>query len=177
MSRVFAFDEARFGLKVGLRRRWCPFGTRPPWLYEERYEWLWLYAAVDPLSGESVVLFLPHTDGRCLELFLSKLRERFPEGRLGVVLDNSGSHTSTQVQWPQDMTPIRLPPYSPELNPVERWFEELRKSLGNAIFETKQKLEEALTKALEPFWHHPDDLRQLTGYPWWRVAVHLGEDI
>ena len=62
MSRVFAFDEARFGLKVGLRRRWCPFGTRPPWLYEERYEWLWLYAAVDPLSGESVVLFLPHTD-------------------------------------------------------------------------------------------------------------------
>jgi hypothetical protein len=39
-ERVFAFDEARFGLKVWHRRRWCPYGTRPPWLHEDRYQWL-----------------------------------------------------------------------------------------------------------------------------------------
>jgi hypothetical protein len=46
-------DEARLGLKVWFRRRWCPKGVRPPWIVEDRYEWLWLYAAIEPRTGES----------------------------------------------------------------------------------------------------------------------------
>jgi hypothetical protein len=54
VERLFAMDEARFGLKSWHRRRWCPRGIRPPWVVEDRYEWLWLYAAVEP-----------RTTGRC----------------------------------------------------------------------------------------------------------------
>jgi transposase len=42
VRRVWAFDEGRFGLRVGLRKRWCPGGVRPPWIVHDRYEWLWL---------------------------------------------------------------------------------------------------------------------------------------
>ena len=54
VQRVFAMDEARFGLKVTHRRLWCPFGSRPPWPHEHQYHWFWLYAAVEPVSGDLV---------------------------------------------------------------------------------------------------------------------------
>jgi len=57
--KVLAFDEARFGLINWHRRRYCPKGFRPPWIVRRAYEWTYLYAAVDPTSGESFYLYLP----------------------------------------------------------------------------------------------------------------------
>jgi transposase len=164
-------DEARFGLKVMHRRRWCPKGARPPWEHEDRYEWLWLYAAVEPSTGESFVLFLPHTDGACLATFLQAFRRAVPDGRLGLLLDGSGSHTSDRVAWPADLVAVRPPPYSPELNPAERWFEELRAALANRVFDSLEQLETALTEALRPYWAEPGKLSRLTNYPWWKEAL------
>lgn len=164
-------DEARIGLKVTHRRSWCPFGHRPPWTHEHEYKWLWLYAAVEPSTGESFVLFLPHTDGVCFEVFLSAMRQATPDDPIGLVLDNSGSHTSGHVAWPEGLKPIPLPPYSPELNPAERWFEELRRTLANRIFDTIEDLQNAVTEFLRPYWQNPDKLKRLTGYPWWCEAV------
>src|SRR3954465_12875495 len=109
-------DEARFGLKVTHRRLWGPFGSRPPWPHEHQYHWFWLYAAVEPVSGTCVVLFLPHVDGICC--FLEEVRQHTGSDTIGLVLDNSGSHTSGKVHWPGGIEKIALPPYSPELNPA-----------------------------------------------------------
>ncbi len=109
-----ALDEGRFGLITWLRRRWCPLGARPPWIVQDEYEWLWLYAAVEPTTGTGVFLLLPTVEGQCLEIFLRHLRHELGEGPIGVVLDSSGSHRSGEVSWPQDMHPLYLPPYSPE---------------------------------------------------------------
>src|SRR3954451_24288607 len=141
-------DEARFGLKVTHRRLWCPFGSRPPWIHEHQYQWFWLYAAVEPVSGTCVVLFLPHVDGACFERFLEEVRKHTGSDTIGLVLDNSGSHTSGKVRWPEGIAKIPLPPYSPELNPAERWFEALRRVFANAVFDTLDDLEAALTEAL-----------------------------
>lgn len=168
---MFAFDEARFGLKVKHRRRWCPSGKRPPWEHEDRYQWLWLYAAVEPVSGDSFVLFLPRTDGTGLESFLSAFRHAVPEPTVGLVLDNSGSHGNARVDWPTGIQKLPLPPYRPELNPAERWVEELRKSLANRVFTSIGELEEAVTEALRPYWEDPDKLVRLTNYPWWKEAT------
>jgi transposase len=168
---VFALDEARFGLKVRFRRRWCPFGARPPFVHQDRYEWLWLYVAVEPVSGASIVLFLPRLDGVCFEAFLAAFRRAVPAGRIGLVLDGAGSHGSGRVRWPAELEPIALPRYSPELNPAERWFEQLRATLANRVFASLADLEAALTEALEPYWEEPDKLARLTAYPWWRKAV------
>lgn len=117
-------DEARFGLKTWHRRRWCPKGFRPPWVVEDRYEWLWLYAAVEPATGESFYLYLPRLDGDCFEVFLEELRKAYRGEQIVLVLDGAPGHRSGQVSWPDGIEALPLPPYSPELNPVERLFEE-----------------------------------------------------
>lgn len=165
-------DEARFGLKVWHRRRWCPRGHRPPWQVEDRYEWVWLYAAVEPTSqkflrGESFCLYMPHLNGDCFEVFVQKLRQAYPDDEIALVLDGAGAHRKNDLVWPEGIEAMQLPAYSPELNPAERWFEELRARLANRVFETTQAIEEALTDALRPFWEAPERLARLTGYGWW----------
>jgi hypothetical protein len=70
---------------------------------------------------------------------------------------------------------LGLPSYSPELNPVERWFQEFRRALSRALFnmsfETVELLQEALTQALEPYWEEPARLQRLSGFSWWVEAV------
>jgi len=173
VKRAVALDEGRFGLKTWFHRRWCPFGERPPWIVDDHYEWLWVYAAVEPTTGTGVFLLLPSVDGQCLELFLHHLRHELGSGSIGVILDSSGSHRSGQFVWPDDMHPLHLPPYSPELNPVEQVFRHLRKKLSNAIFTDLEALQDALINELRHFWEHPTALVQLTNYPWWADGANF----
>lgn len=168
---MLALDEGRFGLKTWLRRRWCPRGVRPPWVVEESYEWIWLYAAVEPTTGRGVFAFLPTVASGGLEAFLGEVQRAFGTEPVGIVLDNASSHRSGQVHWPAEYRSIALPAYSPELDPAEQIFRQMRQELANRIFDTRADLETALTEALRPFWEQPGRLQRLTGYPWWTQAV------
>jgi transposase len=84
----------------------------------------------------------------------------------------AGSHLSEQLTWPEHVQPLFLPPYSPELNPVERWFEELRARLANHLFATIEALADALTQALQAYWTAEEKLIRLTGFHWWIEAVN-----
>ena len=171
MQRVWAFDEGRFGLRVGLRTRWCPVGVRPPWLVHDRSEWLWLYAAVEPATGQSLFLLLPRVTKAWFATFLAVFGQETRGERVGLVLDGSGSHRA-DISWPEHLVPLPLPRYSPELNPAEQLFRVLRPTLANRIFATVAELEEAITEHLQPSWEHPARVQRLTGYPWWTAAVN-----
>jgi transposase len=110
-------------------------------------------------------------DGRCFEAFLKHLGEAYADYRLVLVLDNAPSHISKEVTLPQNVSLLPLPAYSPELNPVERWFQEFRRALANKVFETIGSLQDALTRVLAPYWERPDRLRNLTGFYWWAEAI------
>jgi transposase len=148
-----------------------PEGFSPPWVVRRAYKWTYLYAALDPTSGESFCMYLPGMDGFCLEVFLEHLGTAYADYQLLVVLDGAPSHTSGQLTLPENVSLMRLPAYSPELNPVERWFQEFRRALSNRVFETVELLQEALTKALETYWQDPARLRSLTGFFWWVEAI------
>jgi transposase len=107
-----------------------------------------------------------------LEMFLKELSEAYPENHLLVVLDGAPSHRSEEIVCPENVDFLRLPAYSPELDPVERWFEEFRRELSNKAFETVELLQEALGQALLLYWEEPARLRQLTGFSWWVEAVN-----
>lgn len=166
-----AFDEARFGLINWHSKRYCPKGFRPPYTVKRAYEWSYLYAAVDPTSGESFSVYLPGMDGLCLQTFLECLSEAYADHHLLLVLDGAPSHTSGQIDVPENISLMRLPPYSPELNPVERWFLEFRRALSNRVFQSVELLQEALTNALAPYWRDPARLRSLVGFSWWVQAI------
>lgn len=164
-------DEARFGLKTWFRRRWCPVGHRPPWVFQDKYEWLWLYAAVEPATGQSLCLYMPRLDGDCFTAFLGELKKACPEDEVVLVTDRAGSHTSGRVSWPEGIRSLLLPAGSPELDPAERLFKELRLDLSNMVFETTGTIAEALTEALRRYWEDPVKLARLTGYSWWTAAT------
>jgi transposase len=84
------------------------------------YKWTYLYAAVEPTTGESFCLYLPGMDSGCLQSFLEGLCETYPDHHLLVVLDGAPSHRSEQIVCPDNVEFLRLPAYSPELDPVER---------------------------------------------------------
>lgn len=138
---------------------------------QDKYQWFWLYTAVEPATGDSFSLYLPSLEGVCLQVFLDHFKAAYPDDVLLLVMDRASSHRSTRVVWPQDTQPLLLPAYSPQLNPAERCFQELRKVLSNRLFGTLEALQDALTEALRPFWHDKPRLAQLTGYPWWLKAL------
>lgn len=169
-----AFDEARFGLINWHTKRYCPKGFRPPYIVRRAYayKWTYLYAALEPTTGESFCLYLPGMDSRCLQSFLEGLSETYPDHHLLVVLDGAPSHRSEQIVCPDNVEFLRLPAYSPELDPVERWFQEIRRELSNKAFESVELLQEALDQALRPYWEDLSGLQRLTGFSWWVKAIN-----
>jgi transposase len=95
----------------------------------------------------------------------------YPEHHLLIVLDGAPSHRSEQIVHPENVSLIMLPPYSLELDPAERWFEEFRRKLSNWTFENVALMQEALTRTLVPYWEDPALLKRLTGYSWWVEAL------
>jgi len=164
-------DEARFGLINWHKRRYCPKGIRPSWIVRRDYKWMWLYAAIEATTGESFCLYLPHLDGVCYELFLQQLSQCYPDDIIILVRDNAPAHIKHDIDVPQSILPLALPPYSPELNPVERWFLEFRRALANRSFDSITDLQEAITAILKSYWQDPAALKQLANFPWWHNAV------
>jgi transposase len=130
-----------------------------------------LYAALEPTTGESFCLYLPGMDGGCLQTFLEELSQAYPEEHLLIVLDGAPSHRSEEMVCPENVDFLRLPAYSPELDPVQRWFQEFRKELSNRTFETIELLQGALTRTIAPYWEDSARLRRLSGFSWWVEAV------
>ena len=97
--------------------------------------------------------------------------QEIPDHHLLVVLDGAPSHRSERIVHPQNISFLRLPPRSPELDPAERWFQEFRRSLSTRAFASVALIEAALTQTLRPYWEAPSLLKRLTGYAWWVKAV------
>ena len=136
-----------------------------------KYEWTWLYAALEPMTGESFCLYLPRLDGDCFEIFLSKLAQDYPDDLIVLFTDNAPAHIKADIALPSNILVRHFPPYSPELNPVERWFEEFRRALANKLFDSIDHIHDALSEVLEPFWKDKERLELLTNFPWWWFGV------
>lgn len=167
---MWAEDEARFGLKTWHGRRWCARGVRPVGDGQQVYEWVYLYGVVEPLTGRSVFAFLPDLRGATVQVCLEHVAQEVGEPML-VVWDGAPGHQAAAAHAPANIQLVRLPPYSPELNPVEQVWRIVRRRLANRIFADLDELEAALTEVLQEFWEHPALLVRLTAYPWWRAQV------
>lgn len=114
-------DECRFGQKGCLSHVWAPRGSRPVRPLQNEYEWVYLYGAVNPISGESYALVLPWANTAMMQLHLNALSEQIgPDRHVVLILDNAGWHTSESLDVPGNITLLPLPAYTPELNVVER---------------------------------------------------------
>jgi transposase len=159
-------DEARFGQQGTLTRVWARRGSRPTAARQTRYEWIYLYAAVEPATGESVALLAPNVDTGTMNAFLRMLSaELGPLEHAALILDRAGWHRSKTLDVPDNVTCLLLPPYSPELNPVENLWHHLRSHhLSNRAYDDYDHLLAAGTAA----WRRltPDVLKSVCRCPY-----------
>ena len=120
-------DEARFGQQGTLTRVWARTGSRPRAVKQTQYDWLHVLTCVCPETGEAHGLMSPHLNSGVVNVFLEQFSRALPPDVLAVLLwDGAGYHTSGQVKVPDNIKLLVLPPYSPELNPVENLWHYLR---------------------------------------------------
>ncbi len=160
-------DEARFGRITDPRRCWAPFPLRPVCQAMISRQYVYAYAAVSVNDGKLDTLILPTVNTMCMQIFLDEIASRYPKERLVMVADSAGWHRSAALQIPMNMVLVTLPPYSPELNPVEHIWDDLReKSFGNLIFSSMDMLEKHLLKALKKFETEIERVKSIVSWPW-----------
>lgn len=168
--RLMFQDEARFGLISDNRRCWCPRPMRPLCQSMVTQEYTYAYAAVSVRDGEMDSLILPHVNGQCMQIFIDEVAARHPDDRIVMVLDGAGWHQGIQI--PINMRLLKLPPYSPELNPVEHIWDEIReKYFANRVFESLDALEGQLVNALRDMELDHDRVSSITSWPWILFAL------
>ena len=134
--RWFVQDEARVGQQGALTRVWARTGSRPTAVRQTEYEWVYLWAAVEPATGASVAMTTPTVNTALMNTFLAGLSGTLaPDEHAVPVLDNAGRHVARALHVPDNITLLFLPAYAPELNPVERLWAWLRShQLANRVY-------------------------------------------
>jgi transposase len=165
--RVMFQDEARFGRIADVRRCWCPKPLRPMVRAMVTQEYTYAYAAVSPADGRMDSLILPHVNGRCMQLFIDELAARYRNERIILILDGAGWHRSSEIRLPDNLRLLSLPPYAPQLNPVEHLWDELReKHFHNRVFDSLDALENHLVTALLAYENNAERVASITGWQW-----------
>ncbi len=118
------------GLLPVRRRRRTAGGVQPVGLIQHPFEWFYSYGAVAPTTGGRLFLELPYLNADTFHLFVDAFAQAFPDSFNSPLLDNSGAHTAQRSRWPANVQPVWLPPYCPELNPIERVWRDVKDDLA-----------------------------------------------
>lgn len=165
----------RYGLISNYRRSWSPVGVRTIVDNQQMFSNRYLFSAVAPLTGESFHLMgFEENTSAMVSIFFDELEKSYPNKHIIMVFDNAPSHRPKIVRERENITCIFLPPYSPELNPAERFFEEIRKATANQIFETIEAQEVVIAEAVKTLSLDEEKMRQLLGYGWIKEQMRRG---
>jgi DDE superfamily endonuclease len=165
-------DEARFGRISDCRYCWAKRPLRPVVKAMLTHEYVYAYGAVSIADGRFDSLVLPHVNGACMELFLGEIASRYPQENIIMVVDGAGWHRNHTMKLPPNLKLLFLPPYSPELNPVEHLWDELReKYFHNRAIDTLDALEDHLVAGLKAMEEDQTCVKSICQWPWLIVAT------
>ena len=141
--RIWVADEHRYGLIPVVRKCWTLRGVRPTAPYQTKYEWGYLYSALE-VDGKNAAEFLMPAGGEpgMSGLFLEHLAASDPQAEHVVIWDQAGFHPDPELHAvPARIHLVPLPPYSPELNPVEAIGDVIKDRIANTLWKTLDDLE------------------------------------
>jgi transposase len=171
--RVFFQDESRLGLHLPTPRRLTGYGVKPLQPLAPLYDYYWLYTAVEPATGEAYWWEMPQLDAACFEAFLEQLSQHYSDSLNLIVLDNAPAHTATTLTLPDNILWLNWPPDSPELNPVERLWHDLKRRIDGFDHQVRSSLRALREHVAEMIKRYtPEQLRSLTGYRYILDAVN-----
>jgi hypothetical protein len=157
-----------------LTRVWAERGSRPSAPRDQRYDWAYLFGAVCPARDLGAALVLPRADGEAMNLHLAEISRHVTAGAHAVLtLDGAGWHqTGGKLKVPPNISLLHLPPYSPELNPVENIWQFLRQNqLSNRVFDSYAAIVDACCDAWNALGREPGRIQSIATCPWASVNV------
>ena len=158
-------DEAGFGRINKPKYCWCPKGTRPSVPCHHIREYRYAFGAVEPITGEPFFLVMPRCDSICMNIFLEQLSKQYPNDMILLCCDGASWHKSKALIIPENIVLFYIPPYTPEMNPIEQIWKELRRrGFRNEIFAT---LEDVVTRLCDTICGLSHEvIRSITARDW-----------
>jgi transposase len=160
-------DEARFGRISEGTKCWAFSGSRPQVGAQIIRQYTYAYAALSPNDGMMDSFILPDMYTDTLSLFLEQVAHRHQKEFIVMVLDGAPCHRSGTLVVPENLRLVEQPSYSPELNPVEHLWEEIReKWFANKTFDSMSAVIDMLITSLRSLEQSPQRIRSLAGFNW-----------
>jgi len=151
---------------------WAKRGTRPRAPRDQRYEWAYIFGAVCPERRATAALVLPTADAEMMALHLAEIgRQVAPGAHAALVCDGAGYHVAKDLPVPANVTLVPLPPYAPELNPIENVWEYLRgNKLAITVFDHYDAIVDKACNAWNFFARDPERIASITTRSWATVT-------
>ena len=171
---MWAQDEARYGLHPTIRRVYAPRGKRPVARQRKVFKWFYLYAFVEPASGEVYWLLLPTVStvafGIALEHFARDMKAG-PNNRFIIVMDRAGFHVGKDLIIPEGIHFLFLPSYSPQLQPAEQLWPMVNDHVHNQCFDRLEDLEDVVEYRCELLSARRSQVQGRCLFGWWSTAL------
>jgi len=133
-------DESRFGLMTHVGRCLTARGIKPIVKYKHAFKNTYLYGSFSPIDGDMFVYEIQGTTSEIFYKYLCALSEHRPKELKILVIDNAGFHSMKKYNIPENIKLIRIPPYSPELNPSEKIWAYIKQFYKNKVFDNMDKV-------------------------------------
>lgn len=168
-------DESRIGQQGSLSRVWATKGTRPRIIRQKQFLSTYIFGAVCPAKDKGCALILPEANTGMMQIHLDLIAENIEKESLAVILmDRASWHTTESLIIPTNIRLMPFPPYSPELNPMEQVWQQLRKiKLSNVCFDNYEHIVKACCEAWNTFCDKDGNILQLCSRDWATVKNNL----
>jgi hypothetical protein len=167
-------DEARVGQQGTLEYIWAPRGSRPRAVRDNRHDSVYLLGALCHERAVGAAIIMPAANSDAMNEHLKEISTQVAPGAHAVlVCDGAGWHQpGDKLTVPDNMTLLPLPPYSPELNPMENVWDYLRgNKLSHMVWDTYEAIVAACAEAWRFLTDDPDRIRSITHRDWACVSV------
>lgn len=161
-------DEMRVGQQGSLSRIWAETGTRPRAIRQQQFLSTYIFGACCPEKDKSCALILPTVNMEMMQLHLYEISKQVEKDHHALILmDGAAWHTTEKLILPPNISIVPLPPYSPELNPMEQLWQQLRKlKLSNTCYNNYDGIVKACVEAWNMFVGEEDNVKKLCSRKW-----------
>jgi transposase len=157
-------DESRVGLLRVQHRKLTGFGVKPAGKVQWQFLYRWLYGLIEPISGEHFLLEFSHLDSLCFEEFLQAFAQMYPKQLHLIQVDHAKAHSAQTLTVPDHIVLLFQPPYCPELNPIERFWQQLKRWLQWRHFDSIAEWQDAISQWVKRLT--PRQVQSLTQWGW-----------
>ena len=162
-------DEAGFG-RINTPKYCWAGGKRPTVPCHHIREYRYAFGAVDPCSGDGFFYVMPRCDTICMNFFLKELSEKYADEEILLICDGAAWHKSSTLVVPDNIHLFHLPPYTPEMNPIEQIWRELRtRGFKNEVFHTLENVIDRSCEVINSLSR--ETIKSITGRDWILLLV------